>query len=298
MIEVRRIYTCACSPTSTTAPTSSTSSTRTSTSGPCRSPTPPRPTVLTLHGRLDLEHVRQTLPLYPHLPLVSISDHQRAALDGIDSTGPPPSTTASTCGTTPPTATMAAISRSWAASARRRAQRPPSRSPAATGGPCKSPPRSIPRPRLLSRRIEPLFTSGHRLFLANSTEPQARLLRGGRRHGLSQRLARTLRAGDDRVDGRRHPGHRAATRLVPEILSTASPDSSATTSTRWSEPSVRLDEIDPEACRQHAQRFNSATMCAAYNHIYENIRTSSTSLLTATPNRHREPLRGRSEGRQ
>src|SRR4030095_13859707 len=42
------------------------------------------PTVITMHGRLDLDHLRQTLPLYPHIPLVSISNHQRAALDGLD----------------------------------------------------------------------------------------------------------------------------------------------------------------------------------------------------------------------
>jgi glycosyltransferase involved in cell wall biosynthesis len=42
------------------------------------------PTVITMHGRLDLDHVRQTVPLYPRVPLVSISDHQRGALDGLD----------------------------------------------------------------------------------------------------------------------------------------------------------------------------------------------------------------------
>ncbi|MCU1398710.1 MAG: glycosyl transferase group 1 [Acidimicrobiales bacterium] len=42
------------------------------------------PTVITMHGRLDLAHVRQTVPMYPLTPLVSISDHQRTALDGID----------------------------------------------------------------------------------------------------------------------------------------------------------------------------------------------------------------------
>ncbi|MCU1504811.1 MAG: glycosyltransferase family 4 protein [Ilumatobacteraceae bacterium] len=41
------------------------------------------PTVLTMHGRLDLEHVRQTLPLYPDVPMVSISAHQRDAVRDI-----------------------------------------------------------------------------------------------------------------------------------------------------------------------------------------------------------------------
>jgi glycosyltransferase involved in cell wall biosynthesis len=41
------------------------------------------PTVLTLHGRLDLDHVRRTLSLYPLIPLVSISEHQREPLRDI-----------------------------------------------------------------------------------------------------------------------------------------------------------------------------------------------------------------------
>src|SRR5215207_2568483 len=43
----------------------------------------PTPSVLTMHGRLDLAHVRLALPLYPHIPLVSISDHQRLAVADI-----------------------------------------------------------------------------------------------------------------------------------------------------------------------------------------------------------------------
>ena len=39
------------------------------------------PTVITMHGRLDLDAVQRVFPLYPDLPLVSISDHQRVALD-------------------------------------------------------------------------------------------------------------------------------------------------------------------------------------------------------------------------
>jgi glycosyltransferase involved in cell wall biosynthesis len=44
----------------------------------------PTPTVVTMHGRLDLDHVRQTVPLYPEVGLVSISDHQREALAGVN----------------------------------------------------------------------------------------------------------------------------------------------------------------------------------------------------------------------
>jgi glycosyltransferase involved in cell wall biosynthesis len=41
------------------------------------------PTVITLHGRLDLDVLQQTVPLYLDVPLVSISDSQRAPLDSV-----------------------------------------------------------------------------------------------------------------------------------------------------------------------------------------------------------------------
>ncbi len=41
------------------------------------------PTVLTLHGRLDTPVVQRVLPMYPGVALVSISDHQRQAVDGL-----------------------------------------------------------------------------------------------------------------------------------------------------------------------------------------------------------------------
>jgi glycosyltransferase involved in cell wall biosynthesis len=41
------------------------------------------PTVVTLHGRLDLPLVSAVLSQYPDVPLVAISDSQRSALDGV-----------------------------------------------------------------------------------------------------------------------------------------------------------------------------------------------------------------------
>lgn len=40
------------------------------------------PTLMTMHGRLDFPLPQRTLALYPGAPLVSISDHQRLALEG------------------------------------------------------------------------------------------------------------------------------------------------------------------------------------------------------------------------
>jgi len=42
------------------------------------------PTVVTLHGRLDLDQVRKVLPLYPDVAIVSISDDQRRPLAALD----------------------------------------------------------------------------------------------------------------------------------------------------------------------------------------------------------------------
>lgn len=42
------------------------------------------PTLITMHGRLDLDSVRRVFPMYPHAPLASISDSQRLALDDLD----------------------------------------------------------------------------------------------------------------------------------------------------------------------------------------------------------------------
>lgn len=44
------------------------------------------PTVLTLHGRLDLDSVRELMPRYGSVPLVSISNAQRLALADLDLT--------------------------------------------------------------------------------------------------------------------------------------------------------------------------------------------------------------------
>jgi glycosyltransferase involved in cell wall biosynthesis len=39
--------------------------------------------LLTLHGRLDLDHVRQTLAMYPYVPLAAISEHHRHSLRDV-----------------------------------------------------------------------------------------------------------------------------------------------------------------------------------------------------------------------
>ena len=45
---------------------------------------PTIPTVVTLHGRLDLDVAQREFLQYPEVPLVSISNHQREAVSGLD----------------------------------------------------------------------------------------------------------------------------------------------------------------------------------------------------------------------
>ena len=54
------------------------------------------PSVLTMHGRLDTDYVQAILPLYPEIPLVSVSDSQREPVVSIGCAGRRPCTTAST----------------------------------------------------------------------------------------------------------------------------------------------------------------------------------------------------------
>ena len=138
--------TSACSRTSTTGLTSSTSSTRTSTSGrfPSHSALP-TPSVLTMHGRLDLDQVRQSLPLYPDMPLVSISDSQRPATAApatsvgghrLQRPGPLVPTRQTDVPRADHLAFVGRISPEKGPTS-------PSRSPVAPAGPARSPPRSI-----------------------------------------------------------------------------------------------------------------------------------------------------------
>ena len=197
--------------------TSSTSCTSTSTSCSSRCCGPSRtPSVTTLHGRLDLPDLQPFYRAFPDVPLVSISDDQRAPMPPVQ-LGRAPSITA-----------CRATSIRFSPRADRRLSRLPR--PHLAG--------EAPRPRHRDRRPRRhaaedrgqgrqgrprLLAGGDRA--AGPRQPAGRVRRrdrrareGGlprRRHGapLPDRLARAVRPGHDRGHGLRHAGHRLPLRL-------------------------------------------------------------------------------------
>ena len=173
------------------------------------------PTVLTLHGRLDLDFVRELLPRYGSVPLVSISNDQRRAVADLDLT--------------------------WAATVHNGLDLDHYRDvPHDTDGYLafvgriaheKGPLTAIEVsrrtgvPLRLAAKVDPTDVAYYeeevaprdglprRLRRRDHRGREADLLRLCARHPLPERLARAVRAGDDRVAGRRHAGGRASPRL-------------------------------------------------------------------------------------
>ena len=240
-------------PTSTSRPTSSTSSTRTWTCGrspsPCASATP---SVLTMHGRLDTPYVQAILPLYPDVPLVSVSDSQRAPAAGPAApVGRPPSTTASTSGATARHAREpATTSPSWDGSAPRRARSSPSRSPAERAGRCASAPRSTPWTSTTSSdEVEPLLGADVS-FVGEVDERQKPAFFGGAAATLFPSdwpepfglvMIESLAAGTPVVALRRG--------AVPEVLVDGVTGFICDDVDEMVAAVGRLDEIDPQDCR-------------------------------------------------
>ena len=103
------------------------------------------PTLITLHGRLDTDSSQQVFPLYPTVPLVSISDAQRQPLAGVqlDWVATVPNGLPLDPYLAEPRALRIPIpSRSSGGSATRSGRIWRSRSPAAPAIVCGSPPRS------------------------------------------------------------------------------------------------------------------------------------------------------------
>ena len=232
------------------------------------------PTVLTLHGRLDLPSTQRLLPMYPEISLVSISDHQRRALDGLGV--------------------------SWAATVPNgldledyhRQHRQAGTHLAFVGRIC-----SEKRPDLA---VEIAHRTGRRLQVAAKVDPTD-----------EEYFAESIKPLFDRYDveyvgelGERHkPGFYAAASATlfpsdwPEPFGLVMIESLAAGTPvialrRGAVPEViehgvsgficddvdemvaavgLLDEIDPAACRQRARDFGADQMCARYESVYTDI---------------------------
>ena len=176
------------------------------------------PTVITMHGRLDIPLVQRLLSLYPGAALVSISEHQRLPLEGC------------------PVDWLATIPNGLDLGAYRRQPRGdgdylgfvgrlcPEKRPdiaveiaARTGWPLRVAAKVDPSDEVYLRGADRPAVRGpwRRLRRRTGRGRQAGLLRRRGGHAVSQRLARTVRFGHDRVARRRDAGDRAAAGLGP-----------------------------------------------------------------------------------
>ena len=235
----------------------------------------PTPTLVTMHGRLDLDHVRQTLPLYPDLPLVSISNHQREAVADVHARWgrhrlQRPRSAAATRRRHGPVAT---ISRSSGGSTRRRVRQ-----------------LAVEVARRCSRRlhvaakidpldvhyyrseIEPLFAANDVVFIGEVEEPNkptffasaaATLFPSDWPEPFGLVMIESMAAGTPVVALRRGS--------VPEIVIDGVTGFICDDVDEMVTAIGRLDELDPADCRRHAARFDDVAMCSAYERIYQSL---------------------------
>jgi glycosyltransferase involved in cell wall biosynthesis len=247
------------------------------------------PTLLTMHGRLDLDHVRATLPLYPHIPLVSISDHQRTPLDGLDI--------------------------NWAATVYNgldleRYQRAPRRNAgylAFVGRihPEKGPALAVEIARRAARplyvaakidpfdvdyyrdHVEPLFHTYDVEFIGEIEERDkprfyanaaATLFPSDWPEPFGLVMIESMAAGTPVIALRRGS--------VPEIIVDGVTGYICDNVDEMVEAVGWLHHLDPAACRRHAATFDVAAMCEAYEHVYHALRHKRSRNSSAiTPDR-------------
>jgi glycosyltransferase involved in cell wall biosynthesis len=240
----------------------------------------PTPTVLTMHGRLDLEHVVRTLPLYPDVALVSISDHQRTPLAGTGVT--------------------------WAATIHNGLDLSEYRSSRAVRGdhllfvgrisPEKGPAAAVEVARRCGRAlvvaakvdpvdveyhrtcIEPLFASNPVRFVGEVGEPEKPALFGAAAATLFPSdwpepfglvMIESMAAGTPVIALRRG--------AVPEVVVDGVTGFVCDTVDDMVAAVGRLDAIDPEDCRRHAATFDAETMARGYLSVYHDVVAPSAS---------------------
>ena len=235
----------------------------------------PTPTVLTMHGRLDLDHVRATLPLYPDVPFVSISDHQRTAVGDLDV--------------------------NWVATVYNGLDLRRYHDASAIRGshlgfvgrinPEKGPALAVEVARRTGRQlrvaakidpldmdyyeseIEPLFAANDVQFVGEVDEPNkpaffrqsaATLFPSDWPEPFGLVMIESMAAGTPVIALRRGS--------VPEIIEDGVSGFICDDVDQMVDAVGRLGEIDPEACRRRARSFGIAAMCAGYEDVYRSLR--------------------------
>ena len=240
------------------------------------------PTILTMHGRLDLDFLRDLLPRYASVPLVSVSDDQRSAVADLDLTW---------AGTVYNGLDLAAYDG---------VERDPAGYLAFVGriaeekGPvmaievarrCRLPLRVAAKVDALDQayyeeqvapvlgpdidfvgeideRQKPGFYAGARAMLFPIDWPEP--------FGLV--MIESMAAGTPVIAFRRGS--------VPEVVEDGVTGFLCDDVDQMVEAVARLGEIDPDACRRRAGRFSGGAMCRGYLEVYENVvaRAGTTGL--------------------
>lgn len=232
------------------------------------------PTVLTLHGRLDLDFVRELLPRYGSVPLVSISNHQRWAVRDLDLT--------------------------WAATVHngldlsRYRDVPHGRHGylafvgriAAEQGPLSAieVSRRTDVPLRLAGRVDPTDVTHYQKEVAPQTGPdvdlvgeitedekpafyagaRATLLASDRPEPFGLVMIESLAAGTPVVALRRGS--------VSEVIEDGVTGFVCDDVDEMADAVGLIDQIDPEACRRGAERFTTERMCRGYVDVYRSLR--------------------------
>ena len=233
----------------------------------------PTPTVVTLHGRLDIDQVREVLPLYPDVAIVSISDAQRDALAGADVRWAA-------------TVYNGLDLASYASSEVERGDHL-----AFLGRICpeKRPDLAIEvarrtgRPLQIAAKVDPTDVEYHQTviepllgdgieFLGEIDETRKADFLAGAAATLFPSdwpepfglvMIESMAAGTPVIALRRGS--------VPEVVADAVSGFICDDVDDMVDAVRRLDEIDHEACRRHAARFDVAAMCEGYERVYRSL---------------------------
>ncbi len=237
------------------------------------------PTVLTLHGRLDLDFVRELLPRYGSVPLVSISNDQRRAVDDLDLTW------AATVYNGLDLGHYGAVSHDPEGYLGFVGRIAPEKGPLMaieisrrTGLPlrmaAKVDPTDVPyyeedvAPQMgslvdfvgeITEDEKPAFYAGARATLFPSDWPEP--------FGLV--MIESLAAGTPVIALRRGS--------VPEVIEDGVTGFICDDVDEMTEAVGRIGELDPEACRRGAERFSGDRMCRGYLEVYRSLLANPTS---------------------
>ena len=238
------------------------------------------PSLVTMHGRLDLDHVREIVPLYPEVGLVSISNHQREALCGLNVNW------AGTVYNGLELERYLAASRCDAGYLAFVGRINPEKGPAqaveiarCAGRPLRVAAKIDPLDLdYYETEIDPLFRANDVLFVGELEERDKPSFFAGATATLFPSdwpepfglvMIESMAAGTPVIALRRG--------AVPEIVIDGVTGFICNDVAEMVRAVARVKEIDPAACRRRAASFDLATMCSAYEDVYRAARIGAQS---------------------